>query len=257
MTFDFSSQFYDSIYSQKNYRSEVDLIKKILSENGIKAANILDVGCGTGNHSIILSEDKKLNILGVDQSYKMIKKAEQKSSQIDNLHFVRRDMLSINDLDMKFDVIIALFHVLNYLRDNSELRKFFSIVRSMLKEEGIFIFDTWNGNLCTKDRFRETTISFQHENENWKRISHPELHRSNQKVKIDFEFQKSFITQFRETHTLSYWTIEQIVELSLPHFSETHQYESIEGDRFIADLHWSPLFVMKPKKTTDKLEPVL
>lgn len=247
MAFDSSAQFYDSIYSQKNYRFEVDLIKKILSENGIESANILDVGCGTGNHSIILSEDKQLNILGVDQSYKMIQRAAQKSSQIANLHFVKRDMLSINNLNIKFDVVIALFHVLNYLKDDSELTKFFSIVRSMLNQKGIFIFDTWNGNLCEKDRFKETTISFQHENEIWKRISHPELHHKNQKVRIEFEFQKDSITQFCEIHSLSYWTIEQIVELSTPHFSETHQYESIKGDRFISDLHWSPLFIMKPK----------
>ena len=61
------SKYYDILYSHKDYKSECELIKKYSTKN----KNLLDVGCGTMTHSIILSEYFK-NVTSIDLSKPMI-----------------------------------------------------------------------------------------------------------------------------------------------------------------------------------------
>ena len=247
MTFNATAVFYDALYSNKNYNLEVSLINRIIEESTREKCSILDVGCGTGNHSILLAKNPTYKILGIDRSPEMVNIADSKSSHIPNLEYEVKDMLSIDNLYQKFDIVLALFHVVNYLRDDSELALFFSKVSKILNPDGKFIFDTWNGLLCSDKNFKVKTLNFEFQNETWQRISTPKLHKQLQKVTIDYSYMKNNIQFYKESHTISYWTVKQISEISNFHFIETHNYESLEGTPFDEFKHWSPLFVMSKK----------
>ena len=83
--------FYDATYAFLNdYRGEANIIKKLMIKRGIKPseASLLDIGCGSGNLFLYLSEIK--NLIGVDISKNLIKQAKNK--KIRNARFICQDM---------------------------------------------------------------------------------------------------------------------------------------------------------------------
>ena len=71
------SNIYDFLYTQKNYIKEFLLIKKIIKDNLSKPSSLIDLGCGTGKYSNLLTK-LKLNVVGVDRSKEMLKIAKKK-----------------------------------------------------------------------------------------------------------------------------------------------------------------------------------
>ena len=71
------SKYYDSLYTDKNYKDESQLIKKIIKKYSSKPVNLLDIGCGTGEYPKLLTSNN-LHVTGLDKSSYMIKKAKKK-----------------------------------------------------------------------------------------------------------------------------------------------------------------------------------
>ncbi|MGM0380146.1 MAG: class I SAM-dependent methyltransferase, partial [Bacillota bacterium] len=71
-----------------------------------KKDKILDAGCGTGNFTKKIKENyKKVDIIGIDISNKMLKIARQKNSE---LEFKKMDLNDLNFEDNTFDKIISM-----------------------------------------------------------------------------------------------------------------------------------------------------
>jgi 2-polyprenyl-3-methyl-5-hydroxy-6-metoxy-1,4-benzoquinol methylase len=70
------AEYYDLIYKEiVNYEKETDDLEKIFAEfYKKKPKSILDVGCGTGSHSLILST-RGYSVTGIDISERMIEEA--------------------------------------------------------------------------------------------------------------------------------------------------------------------------------------
>ena len=72
---------YGMKYDNENFTQgtigECDFIEKEINYN--KAARILDIGCGTGRHSIELSK-RGYTVTGIDLSESMLKRAKNKAS---------------------------------------------------------------------------------------------------------------------------------------------------------------------------------
>lgn len=65
-------EYYDIIYSNRDYKGECEGIIKYLEKvSKRKVRSILDVGCGTSNHAVILAS-KGYNVVGIDSSEVMI-----------------------------------------------------------------------------------------------------------------------------------------------------------------------------------------
>mgnify|MGYP001594940493 CR=1 FL=1 len=48
------AEYYDLFYQSKDYKKESEFIINLLRKHNVK--RILDVGCGTGNHIVILKK---------------------------------------------------------------------------------------------------------------------------------------------------------------------------------------------------------
>ena len=132
------SEIYDLVYQDKDSESEINLLENFLKEYGVK--KILDIGCGTGRHSMILAK-KGYDILGIDKSIDMVKIARTKIKS-DNLRFKHCSILKFKKQEI-FDACISLFDVIGYLK-KKDIPKFFKIVSEHLQKNGLFIFDYWN-----------------------------------------------------------------------------------------------------------------
>lgn len=156
------SKIYDSLYKKKNYKKEFNLIKKIIKKNFLTPSSLLDLGCGTGEYSYLMTK-LGLKVVGVDRSYQMLKIAKKKYYKNPKLKFLKSDIEKLN-LKKKFDIISALFHILSYHTTQSKIESFFLKSHKHLKKNGILIFDFWNKdgvyNLQSPLRIREVETNY-------------------------------------------------------------------------------------------------
>jgi 2-polyprenyl-3-methyl-5-hydroxy-6-metoxy-1,4-benzoquinol methylase len=138
---------YGMKYDNENFTQgtigECDFIEKEINYN--KKARILDIGCGTGRHSIELSR-RGYAITGVDLSESLLKRAKEKASK-HNLQtvFQKHDARELPFLS-EFDLVIMLCEGAFPLMETDEMN--FQILRNAsnaLKSKGKLIFTTLNG----------------------------------------------------------------------------------------------------------------
>jgi SAM-dependent methyltransferase len=198
-SFNFSAQYYDLLYRDKNYEAEADFLAKIFSLYG-KPKSVLEVGCGTGNYTQILSR-RGYKVTGVDVSENMLNVAKKKS----DCDFVLGDICDVS-LNKKFDACIAMFAVLGYLVENSKIAQALRNIQSHLKPNGLFVFDVWNGlavmHILPEERVKEI------ENDEVKivRFASPKLKASDHVCEVDYKFlvEKKGTSQSSTSHEKHY-----------------------------------------------------
>ena len=140
---------YDTFYYDKDYEAECDLIEETFRRYaGKPVKSILDLGCGTGNHTIPLAR-RGYQVTGVDRSSEMVEHAKAKlQSQTSpcqlQLQFLEGDVRSL-ELDQQFDAVLMMFAVLGYQLTNDDVSDTLRTIRRHLKSAGVFVFDVWYG----------------------------------------------------------------------------------------------------------------
>lgn len=136
-------QKYDNEVFTQGTIGECDFIESELNHN--KSLKILDVGCGTGRHSIELTK-RGYKVTGVDLSESQLKRAKEKAEkdhlEIDFLQQDARSLSFINEFDFAIMLCEGGFPLMETDEMNFEILK--SVTRS-LNEKGKFIFTTLNG----------------------------------------------------------------------------------------------------------------
>jgi len=134
---------YDNENFTKGTIGECDFIEKEL--NFDKSLNILDVGCGTGRHSIELSK-RGYTMTGIDFSESMLQRAREIAKACElTIKFLRHDARNL-PFNHEFDVAIMLCEGGFPLMETDEMN--YAILQSVtrsLKEKSKFIFTTLNG----------------------------------------------------------------------------------------------------------------
>lgn len=138
---------YAGKYDQESFvqgtLGECDFIEKEISCN--KALKILDIGCGTGRHSIELTR-RGYKVIGVDLSDSQLARAREKAMEAGlNIDFRKQDARNL-PFDNEFDLALMLCEGGFPLMETDEMN--FEILKSAsrsLKNGGKFIFTTLNG----------------------------------------------------------------------------------------------------------------
>jgi len=138
---------YGMKYDNENFTQgtfgECDFIEKEIEYN--KETKILDIGCGTGRHSIELSK-RGYDLVGIDLSESLLKRAKEKTIE-QNLQIVfqKHDARNLPFL-RQFDLVIMLCEGAFPLMETDEMN--FQILQNAanaLKPKGKLIFTTLNG----------------------------------------------------------------------------------------------------------------
>ncbi|MFZ4546232.1 MAG: class I SAM-dependent methyltransferase [Bacteroidales bacterium] len=136
-------QKYDSESFTQGTIGECDFIENELSHN--KSVTILDVGCGTGRHSIELTK-RGYSVTGIDYSESQLARAIEKA-EIQNLRidFQQQDARNLT-FNNEFDIAIMLCEGGFPLMETDEMNyKILQSVTNSLKEQSKLIFTTLNG----------------------------------------------------------------------------------------------------------------
>lgn len=141
--FDNYGEKYDKEIFTQGTMGECDFIEKELNYN--KSLKIIDVGCGTGRHSIELSQRGYL-LTGIDLSEPQLEKAREKAKANNlKIDFLKHDARNL-PFENQFDVAIMLCEGEFPLMETDDLN--FEILKSVaksLKRSSKFIFTTLNG----------------------------------------------------------------------------------------------------------------
>ena len=201
------SDIYNKIYKKKKYPKEAKYIISILKKNKILNGDILELGLGTGNHAKYLIK-KKFNVTGVEKSSSMITFAKK----IPRLKCILADVRNVR-LKKKFNVVISLFHVINYMLTRSDLNNFFKTANVHLNNNGLLIFDTWHDRSIKIQKLSDFKV-FKIDNYFIKRISTSRTVKTKTidiRFKFIIELNKKIIGTFSEKHLIRYFSFREIM----------------------------------------------
>lgn len=219
------ARYYDILYRDKDYVGETKFIQQLIQTHAPNAQNILELGCGTGNHAVLLAKEG-YQIHGVDLSQEMLRKADSRLSQLDpelasQLKFTHGDIRHLR-LNQTFDVILSLFHVISYQTTNEDLLAAFATVKEHLKPGGIFVFDIWYGPAVLTERPTVRVKRLENEEILVTRIAEPVVHANENLVDVNYQVfikdkNSSAVNELRETHRMRY-LFKPEIELVLQEF---------------------------------------
>ena len=147
-------QWYESLYENYSRKydkepfvqgtvGECDFIEQEINRD--KSVRIIDIGCGTGRHSIELTK-RGYKVTGVDLSEDQIKRAKEKAQEAGvTIDFQTQDARNLS-FDGEFDLAIMLCEGGFSLMETDEMN--FEILKNAtkaLKSKGKLIFTTLNG----------------------------------------------------------------------------------------------------------------
>ncbi|WP_109832983.1 SAM-dependent methyltransferase [Reichenbachiella versicolor] len=137
----FDTHYYHILYKHRNYEEAAMFIDNLVAKYDIpQGANVLDLACGKGRHSIYLNK-KGLDVTGVDLSFNNIQHANQFAN--DSLRFAIHDMRDVYSPD-RFDYIFNLFTSFGYFDTKEENLDVIEATVASLKSNGLFILDFLN-----------------------------------------------------------------------------------------------------------------
>jgi SAM-dependent methyltransferase len=138
---------YDALYADKDYAAECDLLEAVFRRRGDAGVRrVLDLGCGTGRHSVELAR-RGYEVTGVDLSAGMLEKARRRAAAEPGparVDFVLGNIADVR-VERQFDAVICMFAVLGYQIEDEALRATLANVRRHLAPGGLFVFDVWHG----------------------------------------------------------------------------------------------------------------
>ena len=132
------SDSYDEFMDEIPYSRWARYIHKTLCKHNVQDGLVLDLGCGSGTLTALLS-DQGYDMTGVDASSEMLEKAVEKRGDR-NILYLQQDIREF-ELYGTMRAVVCTCDTLNYITDKRELKKVFRLVNNYLDPGGIFIFD--------------------------------------------------------------------------------------------------------------------
>lgn len=206
--------YYDHIYQDKDYSGECDFVETLIEKYGVsKKGAIIDLGCGTGGHSIYLAKNG-WSVKGIDKSSKMIEIAKEKANKENlSIDFSVGDISNFN-FNEKYDAAISMFAVVSYLTSNNDMIGFLKSVSDSLKVGGILIFDVWFGPAVLTDRPSDRYKIINNDENKIIRFVNSNLNVNEHTVDVNYRIleidNKKVINEISETHIMRYYFPKEI-----------------------------------------------
>lgn len=143
------ARVYDMFMNDVPYREWADYIQSLLLEYGVEDGLVLELGCGTGSLTEILSV-RGYDMIGVDNSEDMLEIAlDKKTESGQDILYLLQDMRAF-ELYGTVRAVISICDSMNYITEETDLLEVFRLVNNYLDPGGVFIFD-----LNTLFKYRE------------------------------------------------------------------------------------------------------
>ena len=132
---------YDALTGDVGYEKRADFLEKLFQKSHIPVKTVLDLACGTGTMTWILT-GRGYELIGVDASEEMLAAAMGKSGSVEGVApiFLHQSMPKL-DLYGTVDAAICCLDSLNYLTDPKDVQRTFDRLRLFIAPGGVLVFD--------------------------------------------------------------------------------------------------------------------
>lgn len=207
------AEFYDRLTDNAEYEKRCDYITDLLSENGVSEGILLDLACGTGTLTQLLSR-RGFEVIGVDASPEMLSVATQKSYENDlDILYLCQDMSQL-DLYGTINCAVCTLDSFNHVTDPENVKKAIKKVGLFMEKGGVFVFDV---NTSYKHREILANNTFVYDLDDVYCVWQNTLNESDNSVHIDIDLfspdengkydrlEESFDEVIYERDTLEAW----------------------------------------------------
>jgi len=171
------------------------------------------LGCGTANHLISFIE-KGYQVTGVDASVQMLKIASQKLNELNLKAELLNEKLQIYQLNRKFDAVLCLFSVIDYITQKRDLLLVLKNIARHMKRNSLFIFDFWNESAINDYYSPEKKNLFRVNGSVLERSSTTKIYPSKRLCEVRYtcslKQSRRLAQRDQEKHVLRYFAIDEM-----------------------------------------------
>ena len=249
------AEVYDLLYQDKDYGAESEFVASLIrrcTSTATGGTRIIDLACGTGRHAIELTK-LGFRVAGSDISEQMVSIARTSIAKagVDIPLFVE-PFQSCARIKGEFEVALAMFSSLGYLRSREDLIAALSGVRSLLAPRGLFIFDVWNGLATLKDYSPVRVKRVSGASASVLRVSRTTLDEVRQVATVKFEFvimpRNGAPVEFTEEHLVRFFFPRELNDiLESSGFEVLLQCPFMDASRTVEPHDWNMTFVARKR----------
>lgn len=168
----YSDQWFETFLEQipnEQTKHEIDFLHRVLPIH--QFSHVLDICCGSGRHSIPLSE-LGYSVTGIDNNEHALQKAKERTDKVRIIHW---DMRKLSDIGERYDVILNLWHSFGYF-DHDTNMDILQQIYQLLSPSGRFILDIYNKDFFVERQGTRRTNKDGREIQTTNRIINQRLH---------------------------------------------------------------------------------
>ena len=142
MAYNEFAYFYDELNSAADYDSLYQHVKRSLDKYGVHDGIVVDLGCGTGELTLMLTQ-AGYDMIGVDQSEEMLAVLREKSDELElsgQLLLLQQNILNL-DLYGTIRAAISTFDTYNHIGPKESFEKAIARAAFFMEKDGVFLFD--------------------------------------------------------------------------------------------------------------------
>lgn len=211
MAYNEFAYFYDEFNDDANYEALFEAVKQRLQKYGIQDGIVVDLGCGTGDLTLMLAQ-AGYDMIGVDLSEEMLAVLREKAAelQIPDLLLLNQNLLEL-DLFGTIRAAVSTFDTFNHIGPLPRFEQAIAKAAFFMEKDGVFLFDV---NTPYKHKEILANETFELESEDalciWRNHLEPEQQRTAISIEMIYhDTGESFQEEFFE-----YWyELEQIREI--------------------------------------------
>lgn len=198
--------FMDNVPYEEWSRYLISLLKKYQVPKGL----ILELGCGTGKMTRLLSK-AGYDMIGVDNSQEMLQKAMEQDHE--GILYLCQDMREF-ELYGTVAAVVGICDSLNYILEEEELLQVFRLVNNYLDPGGVFIFDL-NTLYKYRELLGESTICENREEGSfiWENYYDGETGTNEYDLTLFIREDSGLYQRYQETHVQRGYSIETVQRL--------------------------------------------
>lgn len=159
MSYSVIAPLYDRINGDQ-YAPYAAFLQDVFSRfSPIPVREVLDLGCGTGRIAALLA-DAGFDMVALDMSYDMLAIAREVNADKNTL-LLCQDMRAF-ELYGTVQAAYSSFDCLNYLKNETELKKVLRLLHNYIEPNGLFVFDV-NTQYRFEHVYADNTFSYEFE----------------------------------------------------------------------------------------------
>lgn len=207
------ARVYDMFMDNIPYKEWCNYLTGLLKEYEVDDGLVLELGCGTGNATRLLS-DAGYDMIGVDNAPDMLEIAlEKKEEEGQDILYLCQDMREF-ELYGTIRAVVSVCDSMNYIMSEEDLRQVFSLVNNYLDPGGIFIFDM-NTRYKYEELLGDNSFCETREDSSfiWENYYDPEEQVNQYDLTLFIKEEDDLFRRYEETHFQRAYEIETVRKL--------------------------------------------